>query len=208
MGHQLGTLKSSRASGGGWRRGKSEPMNTVAEGTVMRKLSLKEEGFDHITTPTLPQSSHATFPWWELLHSPLFQSLLILILNCCCCSIAKLSHGLQHSRLPCPSLSHGVCSNHVHWISDAIQPSYPLSSPSPPALNLSQHQGLFQSQFFISGGQTIEVSDSASVLPVTIQDWSPLGRTGRISLQSKGLSRVFSNTTVQKHQLFGAQLPL
>ena len=65
----------------------------------------------------------------------------------------------------------------VHWISDAIQPSHPLSSPSPPALSLSQHQGL--------------------VLPMNTQEWSPLGWTGWISLQSKGLSRVFSNTTVQ-----------
>ena len=54
------------------------------------------------------------------------------------------SHGLQHARLPCPLPSPGVCSNHVHWVSDAIQPSHPLSSPSPPALSLSQHQGLFQ----------------------------------------------------------------
>ena len=98
---------------------------------------------------------------------------------------------------------------HVHWVSDTIQQSHPLSSPSPPAFNLSQHQGLFQwvfSNFFTSGGQTIGVSASASVLPMNIQDWFPLGWTGWISLQSKGLSRVFSNTTVQKHQFFGAQL--
>ena len=74
---------------------------------------------------------------------------------------------------------------HVHWVSDAIQPSHPLSS-SPPAFNLSQHQD----QFFASGGQSIGVSASASVLPMNIQDWFPLGWTGWISLQSKGLSRV------------------
>ena len=84
---------------------------------------------------------------------------------------------------------------HVHWVGDAIQPSHPLSSPSPPAFNLSQNQGLFK-----SGGQSIGVSASTSVLPVDMQDWSPLGWTGWISLQSKGLSRVFSYTTVQKHQ--------
>ena len=96
---------------------------------------------------------------------------------------------------------------HVHWVGDAIQPSHPLSSPSPPAFNLSQHSGSFQmSQFFVSGGQSIGVSASASVLPVNIQDWFPLGWTGWISLQSKGLSRIFSNTTAQKHQFFGAQL--
>ena len=69
--------------------------------------------------------------------------------------------------------------------------------------------GSFQmSQFFTSGGQSIEVSASASVLPMNIQNWFPLGRTGWISLQSKGLSRVFSNTTIQKHQFFGTQLSL
>ena len=95
----------------------------------------------------------------------------------------------------------------VCWISDAIQPSHPLSSPSPPAFTLSQ-QGLFQwvSSSFTSGGQSIGVS--ASALSINIQDWFPLGWTGWISLQSKGLSRVFSNTTVQKHLFFGAQLSL
>ena len=92
---------------------------------------------------------------------------------------------------------------HVHWVSDAIQPSHPLSSPSP-VLNLSS--GSFQiSQLFASGGQSIGVSASASVLPMNTQDWSPLGWTGWISLPSKGFSRAFSNTTVQKHQFFGAQ---
>ena len=83
---------------------------------------------------------------------------------------------------------------HVHWIGDVIQPSRPLSSLSPPTFNLSQHQGLFQwVQFFTSGGQSTGVSASASVLPKNIQEiWSPLGWTGWISLQSKGLSRVFS----------------
>ena len=116
-------------------------------------------------------------------------------------------HGLQHARSPCPSPTPGVCSTHVHRAGDAIQPSYPLLSPSPPALNLSQLQGLFQSQF-LSDGQSIGVSASASVLPMNIQDSFPLGFTGVISLQSKGLSRVFSNTTGQKHQSFGAQLSL
>ena len=96
---------------------------------------------------------------------------------------------------------------HVHWVGDAIQPLilcllfsnlqfFPLSGSSQ------------MSQFFVSGGQSIGVSALASVLPMNIQDWFPLGWTGWISLQSKGLSRVFSNTTVQKHQFFGAQLSL
>ena len=95
---------------------------------------------------------------------------------------------------------------HVHRVSDTIQPSHPLSYPSPPAPNPSQNQGLFQWVNSTWGGQSIGVSASASVLPMNIQDWSLLGWTGWISLQSKGLSRVFSNTTVQKHQFFSAQL--
>ena len=95
---------------------------------------------------------------------------------------------------------------HVHWVGDAIQPSHPLSSPCPPAPNPSQHQSFPMSQLFTSGGQSIGVSSSASFLPKNTQDWSPLGWTGWISLQSKGLSRVFSNTTVQKHQFFSTQL--
>ena len=79
--------------------------------------------------------------------------------------------------------------------------------PSPPASNPSQHQGFFpMSGIFASGGQSTAVSASTSVLPKNTQHWSPLGWTGWISLQSKGLSRVFSNTTVQKHQFFGTQL--
>ena len=86
---------------------------------------------------------------------------------------------------------------HAHWVGDAIQPSHPLSSPSPPTFNLSQHQSFPMSQFFASGGKRIGVSASASVLPMNIQDWFPLGLTGWISLLSKGYSRIFSNTKVQ-----------
>ena len=78
--------------------------------------------------------------------------------------------------------------------------------PSPPAPSPSQHQGGMMSQLFAWGGQSIGFAGSASVPPMNTQDWSPLGWTGCISLQSKGLSRVFSNTTVQKHQFFGSQL--
>ena len=95
---------------------------------------------------------------------------------------------------------------HVHWVSDATQSSHPLSSPSPPAPNPSQHQSFPMSQLFISSGQSIGVSALASVLPMNTQDSSPLEGTGWISLRSKGLSRVFSNTIVQKHQFFGSQL--
>ena len=101
-----------------------------------------------------------------------------------------------------------LSQTNVHQVGDAIQPLHPLLSLSPSALNLSQHQGLLTGQFFATGDQIFRVSVSASVLPKNIQDLFPLGWTGWISLQSKGLSRVFSNTTVQKHQFFGAQLPL
>ena len=95
---------------------------------------------------------------------------------------------------------------HIHWVSDAIQPSHPLSSPFPPAPNPSQYQSFPMSQLFKWGGQSTGVSALASFLPKKSQNWSPLEWTSWISLQSKGLSRVFSNTTVQKHQFFGAQL--
>ena len=96
---------------------------------------------------------------------------------------------------------------HVHWDSDAIQPSHPLLSPSLTAcLQYFPASGSFpMSQYFASGGQSIGVSASASVIPMNIEDWFPLGLTGLISLQFKGLSRVFS---VQKHEFFSAQLSL
>ena len=97
---------------------------------------------------------------------------------------------------------------HVHWVSDAIQPSHPVIPFSSCLQSLPASGSLPMSQFFISGGQSIGVSASTSVLPMNTQDWSPLGWTGWISLQSKWLSRVISNTTFQKYQLFGTQLSL
>ena len=116
-------------------------------------------------------------------------------------------HELQHSRLPCPSLTTRANSDSCplsRWCHPTILSFViPFSSH----LQSSPASGCFQmSQFFISGSQSIEVSASASVLPMNIQDWFPWELTGLISLQSKGLARVFSNTTVQKHQFFGAQL--
>ena len=95
---------------------------------------------------------------------------------------------------------------HVRRVSDAIQPSHPLSSTCPPVPNSTQHQSLPMSQLFTWSGQSIGVSALASFLPKNTQDWSLLEWTGWISLQSKALWRVFSNTTVQKHQFFGTQL--
>ena len=118
-------------------------------------------------------------------------------------------HGLQHTRPPCLSPTPGVYPNSCplsQWCHPIISSSViPFSS----RLQSFPESGSFQmNQFFTSGGQSIRVSASASVLPMNIQDWSPLGWTGWISLQSKGLSRVFSNTTAQKHQFFGAQFSL
>ena len=94
----------------------------------------------------------------------------------------------------------------VQWVGDAIQPSHPLSPPFSSCLQSFPASGSFPvSWLFASSDQTIGISASTSVLPVNIQDWFPLGWTGWISLLSKGLSRVFSNTTDQKHQIFGAQ---
>ena len=96
---------------------------------------------------------------------------------------------------------------HVHRVSDAIQSSHPLSSPSPLTFNLSQHQGLFQGVSYLHQvAKVLEFQLQHQSLPMNIQCWFPLGWTSWISLPSKGLSRVFSNATVQKHQFFGAQL--
>ena len=116
-------------------------------------------------------------------------------------------HGWQHARPPCPSPTPGVYSNPCplsQWCHPTISSSViPFSS----CLQSFPASGSFQmSQLFASGGQNVGVSASTSVLPMNTQDWFPLGWTGWISLQSKGLSRVFSNTTVQKYQFFGAQL--
>ena len=118
-------------------------------------------------------------------------------------------HESQHARPPCPSPTPRVYSNPCLW-SRWCHPT--ISSSVVPFSSHIQYfpvSGSFQmSQLFTSGGQSIGTSASASVLLMNTQDWSPLGWTGWISLQSKGLSRVFSNTTVQKHQFFVTQLSL
>ena len=118
-------------------------------------------------------------------------------------------HGLQHTRPPCLSPTPGVYSNSCplsRWCHPTVSFSVvPFSS----CLQSFPASGSFQmSQLFTSGGQSTEVSASASVLPMNIQGWFPLGWTDWTSFQAEGLSRVFSNTTVQKHQFFGAQLSL
>ena len=101
-----------------------------------------------------------------------------------------------------------LAQTHVHQVGDDIQPSRPVIHFSSHLQSFPASGSFPVSQFFESGDQSIGASASASVLPINIQDWSPLGWIGWISLQSKGLSRVFSNTTVQKHQFFSAQLSL
>ena len=116
------------------------------------------------------------------------------------CSIASFPVHRQLPELP---------QTHVPWVSDAIQSCHPLPFPFSSCLQSFPASGSFPvSQFFTEGGQSIGVSALASVLPMNIQDWFPLGWKGWISLESKGLARVYSNTTVQKRQFFGTQLSL
>ena len=129
--------------------------------------------------------------------------------SCSVMSNSLQSHGLQHTRPPCPSPTPRAYSNSCSsswWCHPTISSSVvPISS----RLQFFSASGSFPvSQFFTWGGQSIGVSASAPELPMNIQDWFPLGLTGWISLQSKGLSRVFSNTPVQKHQFFSAQFSL
>ena len=143
-------------------------------------------------------------------HANIFNNLLSnLSDNCCCfCSVTQLCpalwpHGLYHARLPCPSPSPGVDSNPCplsHWCHSTTSSSIaPFSS----CLQSFPASGPFQmSQLFASGGQSVGASASASILPVNFQGLFPLGLTGLTSMQSKGLSRVFSRTTVQEHQFF------
>ena len=141
-------------------------------------------------------------------HKYDFSSKSSVQFSCSVVSDSLRPHELQHARPPCPSPTPRVHPNPwplswwCHWtISSSVVPfsSCPQSFPA---------SGSFQTSLLLSGGQIIGVSASTSVLPMNTQDWSPLEWTGWISLQSKGLSRVFSNTTVQKHQFFCAQLSL
>ena len=129
--------------------------------------------------------------------------------NCSVMSNILQPHGLQHVKLLCLSPAPEVCLNSC-WSSQWCQPtisSFVITFSS--CLQSFPTSGSFpRSQFFTSGGRSIGASALASVLPMNIQDWFPLGLTGWISLQSKGLSRVFSNTTVQNHQFFSPQLSL
>ena len=153
-----------------------------------------------------------TFHTFSPLHIIYIALGLLLLISVLLSSVTKLCPTLYDpmvSFTPDFPVYHQLLEftqTHVHWVSDAIQSSYLLL----PILFLPSIFPIIRifpiSQFFASGGQTTEPSASASVLPMNIQDWCPLGWTGWISLQSKGLSRVFSSTILQKYQLFGPQL--
>ena len=127
----------------------------------------------------------------------------------CCRSVTKSCPALckpMDCSTPGPSVLHclpELAQIHVHWVSDAIQPSHPLQSPSPIAFNLSQHQGLIQWVGSLHLVTKVLVLQHQSVVPVSIQGWSPLGLTGLTSLLSKGLSRVFWSTSAQ-HSLWSS----
>ena len=130
----------------------------------------------------------------------------VILFSCSVVSKSLQPHGLQYPRPPCPAPTPGVYSNSCpsNWWCHPTISSFVI--PFSSCLQSFSASGSFQmSQFFPTGSQNIGVSASASVLTMNIQDWFPVGWTGWISLQSKGLSRVFSNTTVQKHQFFSAQ---
>ena len=195
--------------------------------------SLHVQGSFQRTFPTIPITCPALVRWTPAHPSGLSSSLLLaflhwthifwcspgtISLHCISCGPVQFSSvtrscptlcNLQHARPPCPSPTPRACSNSCpssQWCHPTISSSVmPFSS----RLQSFPASGPFKmSQSLASGGHRIGVSASASVLPMNIQDWFPLGWTGWISLQSKGLSRVFSNTTVQRHQFFSAQLSL
>ena len=148
------------------------------------------------------------YPIWDSL-SCCFNLFFSVQFSCSVVSYSLRPHGLQHTKPPCPSPTPRVYINSCplsQWYHLTISSSVIPFSSCPQAFPAS---GSFQmSQLFTSGGQNTGVSASASVLPMNTQDWFSLGWTDWISLQSKGLSRLFSNTTVQKHQFLSAQLSL
>ena len=158
-----------------------------------------------------PDFSYKTLSTYlSILHLPNY--IAVTHPSVCCSSVAQsyptLCDPTDCSTSGFPILHHlpELAQTHVHWVGDALQPSRSLSSLSPPAVNPSQHQGFFlMSQLVVPGGQSIGALAPASVLPMNIQGWFPLGLTGLIFLLSKCLSGVFSSTTVQKHPFFHAQ---
>ena len=176
--------------------------------------------WEHILQNCQPQSSKfrgkntfCSIHYWVQAHTAVAQDFSLCQLNLwdshSVVSDSLQPHGLQHTRLPRPSPAPRACSNSfpLNWwchptISSSVVPFFSRLQSFPAS------RSFLMSRFFTSGGQSIGVAVSVSVLPMNIEDWFSLELTGWISLQSKGLSRVFSNTTVQKHQFFGTQLSL
>ena len=161
-------------------------------------------------------SHRVTQDWNDLAHAHMLSKVIhifnaistrVSLVQSLSCIRLSATRGLQHARFPCPSTAPRACSKSCPsswWCHPTISSSVVLF---PSCLQFFLASGFFlMSQFFASGGQSIGASASTSVLPMNIQDWFPLGLTGSISLLSKGLSRVFFNSTVQKHQFFGTQL--
>ena len=176
-------------------------------GNLTQVMAVKALSLHHWASRKFPTSFVSTEFSWSQLFVLLVQGIQFSSVTQLCLTLWP--HGLQFARLPCPSPAPAACSNSCPsswWCHSTISSSIiPFSS----CLQSFPASGSFPvSQFFASCGQSIGASASASILPMNIQDWFPLGLTGWISLQSKGLSRVFSNTTVQKHQFFGTQLSL
>ena len=213
-------IRSSKC-GVRWKREATLFCNVILEGTIIFAVFYNEKlvhilGPTHIQREEITQGSEyeeagivihfRSYPQhihtiWCHFSSVLFSRSVV--------SDSLWPHGPQHSRLPCPSPTPRVHPNPgplSQWCHPTISSSViPFSS----CLQSFPASGSFQmSQLFASGGQRIGVSASTSVLPMNTKDWSPLGWTGWTSLQSKGLSRVFSNTTLQKHRFFSAQLSL
>ena len=204
-------IKPQPRAGGGTRSG---PLEACGDRRLSRVLNTREQDENHFCH--FVTSWHQIKPQFLELRKKVrvqLQEGLFTFSSVQFSSVAQLCptlrhHGLQQARPPCPSPAAGVYPNScpLSWwchptVSSSVIPfsSFPQSFPA---------SGSFQmSQLFASGGQSIGVSASTSVLPMNTQDWS-LGWTEWISLQSKGLSRVFSNTTVQKHKFFWAQLSL
>ena len=141
----------------------------------------------------------------RLLSSSTFSSSVQFSLVAQSCSTPCNTMDCSTPGLPVHHQLPEFTQTHVHWVSNAIQPSYPPSSPFSPTFHLSKCQSLSKWVIFSSDGQSIGVSASTPVLLMNIQDWFLLGLTGLISLQSKGLTRVFSNITGQKYQFFSTQ---
>ena len=185
-----------------WHQG-PEHWDNTEEPSIVRRIGWSSNQGLHCTSGRWGQTVYGSERWNKPTGNSSVQVSCSVIFN------SLWPHGLQHARPSCPSPTPWVHSNSCplhQWCHPTISSSVvPFSS----CLQSFPASGSFQmSQFFASGGQSIGVSVSASVLPMTIRDWFPLGWTGWISLQSKELSTVFSNTTVQKHQFFGTQLSL